>query len=150
MVGKVPCVAAGTCRFFFRQFHSIKTLVYIVINDCLVLGGKLRTKLETLFKLLQPLLSLDAVVRQLRVIVSPQKTNLIPFILQLSCSLYRISSALSSSRLFEVPSLLNPCDSNAQSHHGLARGQIAPLLNSSFSFYEFELKLSRIVEHEIF
>ena len=139
MVGKVPCVAAGTCRFFFRQFHSIKTLVYIVINDCLVLGGKLRTKLETLFKLLQPLLSLDAVVRQL-----------IPFILQLSCSLYRISSALSSSRLFEVPSLLNPCDSNAQSHHGLARGQIAPLLNSSFSFYEFELKLSRIVEHEIF
>ena len=149
MVGKVPCVAAGTSRFFFRQFHCI-TLVYVVIHDCLVMGGKLRATLETPFKLLQSLLSLHAVVRQLRVIVSPQKTNFIPFILQLSCSLYRISSALSSSRLFEVPSLLNPCDSNAQSHPGLARGQIAPLLNSSFSFYAFELKLSRIVEHEIF
>ena len=35
-------------------------------------------------------------------------------------------------------------------HAGLAGGQIAPLLNCSFSFYPFELKRSRIVEHEIF
>ena len=35
-------------------------------------------------------------------------------------------------------------------HPGLARGQIVPLLNCSFSFYLFELKLGRIVEHEIF
>ena len=80
-------MAAGTSRFFFRKFLCIKTLFYIVIHDCLLLGGKLRTKLETPFKLLQPLLSLDGVVRQLRVIVSPQKTNFIPIILQLSCSL---------------------------------------------------------------
>ena len=35
-------------------------------------------------------------------------------------------------------------------HPGLAGVQIAPVQNCSFSFYPFELKLSRIVEHEIF
>ena len=35
-------------------------------------------------------------------------------------------------------------------HAGLAGGQIAPLLNCSFSFYPFELKLSGILNFNVF
>ena len=42
------------------------------------------------------------------------------------------------------------CDHFKSEHAGLAGGQIAPVPNCSFSFYPFELKLSRIVEHKMF
>ena len=75
------------CGVLVRAASSLDnfTLVYVVIHECLVRG--LRTSLETLFKLLRPLLCFHKVVRQLRTIVCPQETNFIPSILQPSCSL---------------------------------------------------------------